>query len=341
MIGLFGATGYTGALTGQVLAAAGVEHRRGGRSARKLAALPRSGHAHDVVVDTTSPRDLDAFLDGCDAVINAVGPFMRLGKDVVDAAVRTRTPYVDCSGEPDFLRWLYSTYAQAPVPLVSACGFEYVPGDAAVALASAQVGGPAELTDILVGYHVRGGRFSRGTLQTLLDAAQVTPWRPRRAMIPFTRGELAGLEVPWGEAELVARRAPGARVRTAFAMPHPLVRGVVAFGPVIELTGRPTTRIARPLLQRGLDRMKAGGPGPATRERNAWTVVAAVRQRDGRAARAEISGTDGYGLTADLLVACGQRVAGAEPGARPPAEAFDVEELLGAVAGPRLRWTTG
>jgi short subunit dehydrogenase-like uncharacterized protein len=341
MIGLLGATGYTGALTAEVLTAAGVEHRRGGRSAQKLAALPRSEHAHDVVVDTTSPRDVDAFLDGCDAVINTVGPFMRLGRDVIEAAIRTRTPYVDCTGEPDFLRWLHATHADAPVPLVSACGMEYVPGDAAVALAAAQVGGPAELTDILVGYHVRGGRFSRGTLQTLLDSSQVTPWRPRPAMIPFTRGELTGLEVPWGEAELTARRSPGARVRTAFAMPRPMVRGIAAFGPVVELTGRRTTKIARPLLQRGLDRMSTDGPGLAMRERNVWTVVAAVRHRDGRAARAELTGSDGYGLTADLLAACGQRVAKAEPGARSPAEAFDVEELLGAVAGPRLRWTIG
>jgi short subunit dehydrogenase-like uncharacterized protein len=337
VIGLLGATGYTGMLTGEVLAAAGVPFRRGARSATKLAALPRHSGAEDVVVDTNIPAQLDAFLDGCEAVISTVGPFELLGRPVIEAAIRTRTPYVDSTGEPSFLRWLFATHRDAPVPLVPACGFEYIPGDLAVAVASDRLGGPDRIADVLVGYELHGIGLSQGTLRTVVDSAQRTRWRPRKVMLPFAGGERPGVVAPWGEEITVPLRSPNARVRTGVRVPGALATGLQLAGPVIE-TGGWFMKATGPLMQKAIDRAPAG-PDQAMRHKTRYSIVADVRTEDGHTARAFVDGGDGYGLTAELLVACAQRVAKSPAGARATGEAFDAAELLDAVSGPRLRWT--
>jgi saccharopine dehydrogenase-like NADP-dependent oxidoreductase len=46
-------------------------------------------------VDVTDPAGLDAALGTADAVLNTVGPYYRFGLDVLRAAIRTRTDYLD------------------------------------------------------------------------------------------------------------------------------------------------------------------------------------------------------------------------------------------------------
>src|SRR3954469_21175409 len=104
MIGLLGATGFTGRLTAAELERRGIACRLGGRNAERLAAVPKGQGAETFVVDTSDAGRLDAFCDGLDALITTVGPFTTLGMPVVEAAVRNGVPYVDSTGEPDFMR---------------------------------------------------------------------------------------------------------------------------------------------------------------------------------------------------------------------------------------------
>ncbi|MFD9685028.1 saccharopine dehydrogenase family protein [Kitasatospora sp. NPDC059088] len=46
-------------------------------------------------VDVTDRAELDTALDGADAVLNTVGPYYRFGLDVLRAAIRTGTDYLD------------------------------------------------------------------------------------------------------------------------------------------------------------------------------------------------------------------------------------------------------
>jgi short subunit dehydrogenase-like uncharacterized protein len=332
VIGLLGATGYTGRLTAAALHDAGLPHRRGARSAERLAALPPSPHATDVVVDTTDPAGLDAFLDGCDAVISTVGPFTSLGKPVVEAAVRTRTPYVDSTGEPGFMQWVYANHAGAPVPVVPACGFDYVPGDLAVALAQADLaaaGGGA--TEVLVGYRLRGSTVTRGTARSAVEAlaSGAMTWRPSPVELPFAEGGRPGVVIPWGEDVTVDRRAPGLRVRCAIEVPGVSARALGLARPVVQ-HGQPILRVMRPMIDAMTERMPEG-PSPEVRAAARFTIVAAATGADGSRARVQVSGRDVYGLTADLLVACARRLGDAPPGARTPAEAFAAAEVLDAV----------
>jgi hypothetical protein len=209
-VALLGATGYTGRLVAAELTRCGVPHRLGGRSAERLAAVPSEADRH--LVDLDDPTSLDAFLDGTDVLVSCVGPFARYGMPVVEAAVRTGTPYVDSTGEFDFMADVYRRFRDAATPVVPACGFDYVPGDLAAAVAVEELGGSADEVDVV--YRVQSGAVSRGTARTALDALGTARANPARFVVEGPDGPLSAVEVPWGEHVTVPQHVPDTRVRS-------------------------------------------------------------------------------------------------------------------------------
>jgi short subunit dehydrogenase-like uncharacterized protein len=333
IVALLGATGYTGRLVAAELARRGIEHRVGGRSVERLEAVPSSGARH--VVDISSPTSLDAFLDGTEALITCVGPFSEHGMPVVEAAVRTRTPYVDSTGEPAFMAEVYRRFRAAETPVVPACGFDYIPGDLAVAVAVEELGARPDAIDVV--YRLRGSKPSRGTARTAVGALGSTAFRPRRMVVEGPNGPLSAIEVPWGEQVTVPLHQPGATVRTGLGAPDGFARAAAFSAPLAPLAG-PLLRAAHPLLQRLVERMDEG-PDDAARSK-AESLVVAVAHAGGRSARVAVHCRDVYGLTARFLVEAALQVDG--KGAQATAEALRPRAFLDAVSGNdvngELRW---
>lgn len=326
-IGLLGATGYTGRLTAAELHRRGIRPLLAGRSRDRLRAVERFGDT--TRVDTADPRALAAFLDGLDAVISCVGPFTELGRPVLAAAAAAGVPYVDSAGEPDFLAHVYDAYPNVATPIVPACGFDYVPGDLAAAIAADALGAAPER--ILVGYRSQHTAVSRGTARSALAAFGTASIRPRRVLLPYPGGDVGALVLPWGEELTVRRRFPQAQVDTAF-----VTHGTLSYaGPVLR-RAIPIARAASPLLARLVERLPEG---PADKRRaDSRSDVLAVATSGARRARVLVRTRDAYALTAVLLVEAALRLPDAPAGARSPAEAFDAQAFLDAVRGPLLGW---
>jgi len=115
---LYGASGYTGKLTAWKLAERGIPFIAAGRDKARLeqemAKVPElKGHDYQCV---GTPHDLDALVElfsGKRAVINIVGPFMQLGRPVVEACLRTGAHYFDTTGETDWMLMLKREYGPA------------------------------------------------------------------------------------------------------------------------------------------------------------------------------------------------------------------------------------
>jgi len=327
-IGLLGATGYTGRLTAAELHRRGVTARLGGRNPDRLAAV--AGFGEVFVVDTEAgPARLAAFLEGLDGVISCVGPFERLGRTVLSAAVANGVPYVDSTGEPAFIRWAYDTFTSAATPVVPACGMDYVPGDLAAAIAAEQLGVPAE--QILVGYAMTGTSASRGTARSALGVLGTVAVHPRRVRLPFPAGERTGIVLPWGEQLTVPRHLPGTAVASAFAAPRALAQAA----PALRFAA-PLLPLARPLLARLVERLSEGPSQP--RRQSGRAEILAIAGGGGREARVLVRCRDVYALTARLLVEAALRLPAAPAGARSPAQAFPARGFLDAVQGPLLSW---
>jgi short subunit dehydrogenase-like uncharacterized protein len=295
--------------------------------------VPSTGVRH--VVDIADPASLDRFLDGVDVLITCVGPFAEHGMPVVEAAVRTGTPYVDSTGEFAFMAQVYARFREVATPIVPACGFDYIPGDLAAAVAVDELGGNAEEIDVL--YRLRGGRPSRGTARSAVGALGSVSLTPQRIVVEGPDGPLSAVEVPWGERVTVPLHVPGAKVRSGIVARDALTKAAAFAAPLAALTS-PLMRAAAPALNKLVDRMQEG-PDEQTRGKAASLVVAEAR-RGGRSARVAVHCQDMYGLTARLLVEAAQQIGGA--GAQATAEALSPRAFLDAVSGSdhngELRW---
>jgi short subunit dehydrogenase-like uncharacterized protein len=311
VIALLGATGYTGKLVAAELARRRLPHRLGARNPEKLAAVPSD--AERFVLDVGDAARLDAFLDGADTLISTVGPFQRLGMPAVEAAVRNRVGYVDSTGEQEFMREVYERFADADVPLVPGCGFDFIPGDLSAAVAIADLDSPA--TEVAV--HTATITVpSRGTARTTVEMADLLAVDVRVRRVPFPDRVRTAIEVPFGDVAL-ARHAQGARVVTTLVIPPALASMVRRLPPLLSRLG--------PLV----DRLPEGPP-EAIRRRARFQILAEAIGPSGRRA-VYCEGRDVYGLTARFLVEAAQRLSG--KGAMAPAEALDPEPFLQTVTG--------
>ncbi|HEX3211453.1 MAG TPA: saccharopine dehydrogenase NADP-binding domain-containing protein, partial [Actinomycetota bacterium] len=222
---LFGATGYTGRLTAEARAAAGVRPVLAGRDRARLEALAtRLGNLPVAEADTARPDSVRDLVGPGDVLVSTVGPFLTRGEPAVRAAVDAGATYLDATGEPPFLRRVFEEHgprATGRCALIPAFGYDFVPGNLAGALALAAA---AEATRVTVGYFVTGGGgFSSGTMASgaglLLEpgfawrGGELRRERTARRVRAFPIGGRQWLGVSYGGSEhyTLPRIAPGLR----------------------------------------------------------------------------------------------------------------------------------
>ena len=106
---LWGATGFTGTLVAEYLAAAqtGLSLALGGRSEKKLLALreevakkvPAFADVPIVIGDASDPASLRKLAESTRVILTTVGPYWEYGKELVRAAALSGTDYCDLTGE--------------------------------------------------------------------------------------------------------------------------------------------------------------------------------------------------------------------------------------------------
>src|SRR3954464_10429309 len=165
---LFGATGFTGALTAEYLAANagdGVRWALAGRNRAKLEALSeRQGVVVPLLhADVTDDASLRSVAESARVVITTVGPYVTYGEPLVAACAAAGTDYVDLTGEPEFVDRMYLRHHDEAVRsgarLVHACGFDSIPHDLGAWFTVQQLGSTAPIT--LRGV-VRAGAMASG-----------------------------------------------------------------------------------------------------------------------------------------------------------------------------------
>lgn len=186
---IFGATGFTGRLVAEYLAAeygSAVRWAMAGRSLDKLAAVrDEIGAPADtplIAADSSDPASLAAMAEQTAAVITTVGPYQLYGEALVKACVDAGTDYVDLCGEP---AWMHDIIAAHDAPardsgarIVLSCGFDSIPFDLGVYFLQShaidQTGAP--LARIKGRVRKMKGTFSGGTAasfaQTMARAAK-------------------------------------------------------------------------------------------------------------------------------------------------------------------------
>lgn len=346
---VFGATGFTGRLTVAALVRRGIRPIIAGRSRSKLRALAdREGGLTTRVADVEDPASLRRLLARGDVLITTVGPFSRLGEPVVAAAIEAGAHYLDSTGEPAFIRRVFQDHdgpARARgVTLLTAFGYDYVPGNLAAAIALEEVGERAERVD--VGYFVFGeGGFamSEGTAASsalaMLEPGVVFQGGVLREQFggrrlrrfPVGPRRRPAISVPGSEHIALPRSYPWLREVNVYIgwfgaasyVMAPLSRVQAALFRIPRVK-----RLAAARLQQTSD---GRGPGVAAREASGSHIVAQALAGREVLSTVQLVGANAYDYTAELLAWGAEslsRGACARVGALGPVEAFGLPALL-------------
>ena len=137
---VYGATGFTGQLVAEYLAAnysgdSEVKWAMAGRSLEKLAWVREAiGAPSDIALikaDASDPASLKAMVDQTRSVLSTVGPYQLYGSELVGMCASTGTDYLDLCGEPVWMRQMIdaheATAKASGARIVFSCGFDSLP----------------------------------------------------------------------------------------------------------------------------------------------------------------------------------------------------------------------
>ncbi len=347
---LFGATGYTGELTARELAGIGERPVLVARNGERVQALAAElGGLDWATADVARPDQLRAVLQRGDVLISCVGPFTRWGAPAVEAAIDAGAAcYLDSTGETPFIRRVFEDWGprarEAGVALLTAMGYDWVPGNLAAGLALREAGPDA--VRVGVGYFFRGPvGMSGGTRASAAGVFLEPSYAFRGGRLVTERGGARVRTFLVGDR---TRKGISAGSTEQFALPRsfPQLREVDVylgwFGSASD-TLRRVSQVSsvalkvpgvRPLVGEVLNRAvkgSTGGPSADERARSGSEIVAEAADASGRVlARARLTGVNAYDFTAGMLAwgaraAAGGRVEGV--GALGPIEAFGLDAL--------------
>jgi short subunit dehydrogenase-like uncharacterized protein len=333
---VFGATGFTGALTAEYLAAHAPPETRWALAGRNMSKLEQvrarlgAGSAELPLLraDVTDAESLRAVAEATKVVITTVGPYIRYGEPLVAACAAAGTDYVDLTGEPEFVDRMWLGYheqaSRSGARIVHSCGFDSIPYDIGALFTVEQL--PEGVPIALEGFVRVGGTFSGGTYQSAIEIA--ARLRQGASVARERRGREGG------PSDRRVRGVSGAPHRDAFGggwvAPIPTIdpvtvlrsaRALNRYGPnfsyshylavkrlpvLVGLAGGAAGLIALaqlPPTRSALLKLKSSGEGPSPEQRaKAWFRVRFRARADGRTVQTQVSGGDpGYGETSKML----------------------------------------
>ncbi|MGW0801970.1 saccharopine dehydrogenase family protein [Nonomuraea sp. NPDC002799] len=323
---LFGASGFTGALTAGYLAKAAEPGTRWAVAGRDRAKLERLGLDVPILVaDAADPASLAELARSTRVLATTVGPYVTYGEPLVAACADAGTHYLDLTGEAEFVDRVYVRYheraARSGAKIVHACGFDSIPYDLGVLYTVGLL--PEDVPLKISGFLRANGSPSGGTLASMMTIAgrareTVQQGTQRRAAEPRPVGRrvssrpgglryVGGWALPMPtvdphvvgySARLLDRYGPDFTYRQHYAV-RTLPAALAMVAGAGALTGLAMIPPARDWIQ---GRLKPGeGPSPERRARS-WFKVTFLGQGGGARVVTEVAGGDpGYGETSKML----------------------------------------
>ena len=341
---VYGATGFTGQLVAEYLAArykgdASLKWAMAGRSKDKLASVRDAvGAPADtplIVADAADPASLKAMVEQAKSVISTVGPYQFYGNELLAACVAQGTDYFDLCGEPLWMRQMIDKHEAAAkasgARIVFSCGFDSVPFELGAFYVQEEAkrvfGSPAS--------RVKGRvRDMRGTLSggtaasakatfdavakdlslvaTLKDPFALTPGfkGPKQppGSKPAYEEDLQSWAAPFMMALINTRNVHRSNMLMGFPYGKEFVYDeMVLTGPGEKGEANAKLVMAANTEKTGPNAPKPGeGPSKEERENGLYDLLYVAIAPDGRQVRAAVKGDrdPGYGSTSKMISEC-------------------------------------
>jgi short subunit dehydrogenase-like uncharacterized protein len=334
---IYGATGYTGRLIAERLRYARVHSVVAGRTPQRVQAAAAEFNVAGRVMKADEPNALDEALGDIDVLINAASPFALTAPALIESCLRTKTHYLDVTGELPVFRTVFR-YDEAArkrgIMIMPGAGLGVVASDCLAMHVAALVPNAKYLRMAVL----RPDSFSRGTFRSALALAnsRVTIRRNGRLMsVPvgqlqrtfdFGDGEKESVAVSWADV-FTAYYSTGIRNIEAYFEASFASRALYQLGAGIADTMQLAP--ARTLID-AVTSVLPEGPHEVRRrtERSVLVCEAEDSWRQRRCVR--LTTPDGYSFTAEAATAIAQRILRGDfvSGFQTPAKVYGADLVL-------------
>ena len=341
---VYGATGFTGQLVAEYLAAhykndSGLKWAMAGRSLDKLKsvrdAVGASADTPLIAADSGDVAALKGMVDQTQSVITTVGPYQLYGNDLLAACAASGTDYIDLCGEPVWMRQMIDRFEAAAkasgARIVFSCGFDSVPFELGAFFVQEEAkrvfGAPArrvkgrvrDMRGTLSGGTAASGRATfeavakdLSLVAILNDPFALTPGfsgaKQPKGNKPVYEEDLRSWTAPFMMALINTRNVH----RSNMLMGFPYGKDFVYDEMVLTGAGEKGEANAKKVMaanneKTGPNARKPGeGPSKEERENGRYDLLYIAVASDGREVRASVKGDrdPGYGSTSKMISEC-------------------------------------
>ncbi len=334
---IYGATGFTGSAVARQAKQAGLDFHISGRNRQRLQALGAELDVPFIVVGLEDANGLDRVLADFDLVINIAGPFVDTARPVLESCLRTRTHYLDVSGELSSfaLAERYHEYARARgIMILPGVGFVVAPSDCLAAHLKRRMPD----ADTLRFAFSKVDLVSRGSMRAMFSLV-------RREVCIRRHGELT--TVPVGRLERCFDFGDGPEISAALSWADVITAHHTTGIPNIEAYAEMSVPLrgayqlgawlAEPLRLRPVrwaSDLTVGlwpeGPTEAARQSKWRTIVAEVENVGRWTMSSRVILPDGYSITPPIAIRALQNVMNGQirHGFTTPAQVFGADFML-------------
>ncbi len=333
---IYGVTGYTGGLVAERAKELGMSPVLAGRNAEKTRALAERLGFPWRAFPLDDRAALDLALAEVDVVLHIAGPFSATSKPMADACLRTKTHYLDITGEIAVFEALAARDAEARdagVMLLPGCGFDVVPSDCLAAHMKRRLPDAVALDLAIMGL----GKTSRGTAKTAIEGLAhgrlarrggriVNLPQPLEKRFRFPDGERQGIAVSWGDVSTAWHSTGIPDITVFFEATGPL-RRLAYMNPLLRWIF--STAPGQAYLKRQVDK-RPPGPSEEDRKRGYAELLGVARNQEGVEKRSLLRTPEGYTLTAMTTLEIVRRLGegAARAGFQTPSRLFGADFIL-------------
>jgi short subunit dehydrogenase-like uncharacterized protein len=312
---LYGANGYTGELIAREARTRGLRPILSGRNEPAIERLAEELGCDFRSFALEDQTGVVRGLEGVALVLHCAGPFSATARPMITACLRTRTHYLDITGEIEVFEWAHDRDAEAREAGILLCpgaGFDVVPSDC---LAGQLKEAMPDATHLALGFDSRSTP-SRGTAKTMLERVRYgsavrvdgrivnIPLASRIREIDFGAGLKTAIAIPWGDVSTAFHTTGIPNIEVYIPASPRAVQGlkrldrfkfILGFSPLRRWLGRRANR---------------GVPGPDVQEREKTPVMlwGEGRNAAGRTIVGRLRVANGYTTTVHSTLGIVERI---------------------------------
>jgi short subunit dehydrogenase-like uncharacterized protein len=312
---LYGANGYTGGLIARLAVQRGLRPILAARNPEKVVPLAAELSLDYRAFSLDDDAAIDSALADIAVVLHCAGPFSQTSKPMVAGCLRTKTHYLDITGEVAVFEAIAARDHDAKaagVMLLPGVGFDVVPTDCLAAHLKDRL---PSATRLALGFQALG-KISRGTATTMVEAQNQgglvrrggvltpVPAAGRTRFIDFGQGAVEATTIPWGDVSTAFYSTGIPDIEVYVAFPTSIRIGMVASRYLGWLLGLNAVQN----FQKRLIQNQPPGPTEAERVQGKSLLWGEMEDNSGKRLVSRLQCPEGYTLTTLTAVAIAQKV---------------------------------